>query len=250
MPENPFIILTRAPEDNPSLAARLKERGYRVVEYPCIKTVSTAGNKSFLRREAFFKDYDVIIFTSRRAVWALEKAGIHLKGSGSRFASVGRKTASEIQRTFGQKPWLTAEPPTGETLARSLVQKCRSGQKLLYLRGNKSTGILASILNRHGLKLDEIIVYEHQILEKNPLDLNSPGIAVIASPSAADCFLRYNADSISRLVFLAIGPTTAGHLKNHGISGTYQAENPDSDSLFNKIAEITRIHNFKGDGYA
>ncbi len=93
--------------------------------------------------------------------------------------------------------------------------------------------------------MEEIVVYRNQNLSNEPLQIKGPGIAVLASPSAAACFLEHNLNLHTKLAFLAIGPTTANYLKNLNLPDVYQAKKPDADSLLTEIIEITKNHHFE-----
>jgi uroporphyrinogen-III synthase len=241
----PVVILTREKEDNRPLAERLCQNGYQFVEYPCIKTVPAPLSAVSSLRNKNWEQTDVVIFTSKRAVTALKIYGIKFGECHPRIACVGGSTAEAVQRHIGQKPWLVADPPAAESLARMLAEKCRPEDRLLHIRGSKTTGGLKSILSRRGYHLDDIVVYRHQNLKNAPLRIKGPGIAVLASPSAAACFLEHNLNLQTKLVYLTIGPTTADYLKNQGIPDVYQAKKPDADSLLAEIIRITNVHHFE-----
>lgn len=245
MSENPVVILTREPEDNLALARRLSLRRMDFVEYPCIKTVPVRTFRNILLQEEVLRRYGVVVFTSRRAVQALEWPGKEMAFKLPRIASVGERTAEEIHRHIGRKPWLVAEPPTAESLAQRLVKQSHPGETLLHVRGSRTTGILKKVLTHHGLHLDEVVVYRHEALVKEPLKIPGQAIVVLASPSAARCFLEYNSGLKSRLAFLAIGPMTACCLKGMNLSGVYQAKRPEPDFLLSEILRITREHDFQ-----
>ncbi|MBU2438981.1 MAG: uroporphyrinogen-III synthase, partial [Acidobacteria bacterium] len=190
MPETPIVILTREKDDNRPLAVHLTKNGFKYVEYPCIKTVPAPVSAVSSSLKKSWGRTDVAIFTSRRAVTALENFGIKYDEGNPRIACVGRSTAEAAQWRLGQKAWLVADPPTAEALALKLVDKCRPEERLIHFRGSRTTGRLKSIVSRHGYHLEEIVVYRHQNLSNEPLQIKGPGIAVLASPSAATCFLE------------------------------------------------------------
>lgn len=246
MPETPVVILTREKDDNRSLAGRLSGKGLPYVEYPCIKTVPVSPG-IIPHLNEIIGQYDTAVFTSRRAVKALEKSGLRFDKGKPRIACVGGSTAEAVQRHLGQKAWLVADPPTAESLALMLVEKCRPVERLIHFRGNKTTGKLKSVLFHHGFHLDEAVVYRHQNQKNEPLRIKGPGIAVLASPSAAAFFLEHNPDLQSKLAFLAIGPTTADYLKNLDLQNVYQTKKPDAGSLLTAIIEIIERHRFPKD---
>ncbi len=244
MPENPLIILTREPEDNKLLAKRLSLEGRDFVEYPCIKTVpvSSLGNNIF--RKEKLVNYNAVIFTSKRAVKALESLEFDVGKELPPVAVVGRRTADEVRRVLGMESWIVAEPPTAESLARILIGKCPPAARFLHIRGSKSTGVLKKIIYDYGFHLDEVIVYKHESMAVESLRIQGTGIVVLASPSAARYFLKHNSGHRSRLAFLAIGSTTAEYLRKMKLSAVYKAKNPEIDSLLEEIIKIIKQHDF------
>ncbi len=227
------------------LAERLSQNGFQFVEYPCIKTVPAplSAGSSLLKKS--WEQADVVIFTSKRAVAALINSGIKYDQLHPRIACVGQSTAQAAQCHFGQKPWLVADPPTAESLASMLVEKCLPEERLLHFRGSRTRGRLKSVLSRDGFHLREIVVYRHQKLSNEPLQIAGPGIAILASPSAAACFLEHNRNLQTNMAYLAIGPTTAQYLKNLNLPDVYEAKRPDAESLLAEIIKLTKNHYLK-----
>jgi len=238
MQKNKVVILTREPEDNMFLVRSLAELNVETIEYPCIKTTLMPFKKKHAINGLELKDFSVIVFTSKRGVYGMKEVFNELFHSRQRLAAVGERTAAAIITHIGRKPWLTAYPPTSEALARILIQKLSKDDRVLHVRGNRTSGILKRVLSKANINLSELIVYRNETPEIKPLNLKKKGIVVLASPSAARCFLNANWFLKDQITFLAIGPTTAGFLKNMNISNVLIAKKPESKALIENIKNI------------
>jgi uroporphyrinogen-III synthase len=240
----PVVILTREPEDNKLLADRLKDMDIDVIQYPCIRTALLPyGRDAHLPQGIELEDFQTVVFTSKRGVAGMTDAYERLAASKQRIAVVGNTTAERIEKAVGRKPDLIAYPSTSEGLASQLVCMLSTTDRVLHVRGSKSTGSFKRIMEGHGFNVTELVVYRNDSPEKEPLDPVEKAIVLFASPSAARCFFEANNDPAvtGKWSYLAIGPTTAGFLRKNGITRLFEAREPGIDSLVEKIREIIAL---------
>jgi uroporphyrinogen III methyltransferase/synthase len=233
------VVLTRESEDNGRLARLLEPEGIEVVDYPCIavRPVRPPGGKA---REILAPGRcGAVIFTSRRAVpFFVEMIGGKPLPEGMIVAAVGEGTAGKL-REAGLRVDVVSAGRTGESLGKELLGKLERGDRVLYVRGSLTTGELKGALTRGGIAVDELVAYENAGSEMRPLDPEGSYLVVCASPSAVERFVAAN-PALVRSTFVAMGPVTAGRMKELGIESVAVAEKPDDESLARAVLEAIR----------
>ena len=154
-----------------------------------------------------FKKYDALIFTSKNAIFALDK----LNSSWTNIDSyaIAQKT-SEILKEYGSKLAFTGTFSHGDEFANELIPHLKN-KKVLYVKGEKSVSNLFTILKDSKIDIEETIVYKTICSKK---ELNPPidnSVIIFTSPSSIKCFFNkinwnktYNA--------VVIGKTTAKYM--------------------------------------
>jgi len=209
LPTRPAVVLTRETEDNEPLALALKKRGASVMEIPCIKT-------AYVTPECVPKrNFDVFVFSSRRAVRGMKQARLLHMIKDSMVAAVGKATADELA-AHGIRADIVAQPPEGSVLAPMIIDQTDPEASVAVVRGNMRAGGLDSILLEAKYKIVPLIFYENiapVIAEYGEF----PVAAVfVASPSAARRLYRHNGWMIKHPVFV-IGSTTKEAVEKLGV---------------------------------
>ncbi len=236
MPNVETVILTRESPDNLRIAAHLPV-GQQILDYPCVGTRLLTPSPKTL--DAWLSPSpDALVVTSRRSVEALATHGAVLRRLDPPVAVVGAATARAVVAGWGITPtWLPPEP-TGSSLAAVLLDRLPRGGRVLYLRGDLSTGELAAALLAAGLDCDERVVYENTTPEIPPLDLTGLAIAAFASPSAVARFQEHNPDIAPRVVAVAAGPTTEAALQKGRFAMVRRADGPGPEAMARCILDI------------
>ena len=150
--------------------------------------------------------------------------------------------AREILETRPALSYFLPVPFFSATLARQLLPYLGPDDRVLHVKGNKSAGggrgLFSEILTSHGCAVSSLVVYYNSRPELEPLDMPERGIIVLASPSAAQSFFYYNPVPAGKLVYLAIGPTTAGYLKQMELASVIEASKPDMEGIIKEIEHI------------
>jgi len=238
MPEGETVILTREAGDNALIAARLEGSGATVVEYPCIETRLLPYGGEPLGRGLNLEDFDAIAFSSRRAVAGMGPVAGRLTAGRFLLAAVGDATARELQAVLGRSADLVGSKGTGAALGEELGAALGSGRRVLHVRGNKGLGHFRSAVEKLGVKVSEVIVYENVSPVLASLNLVEPVVALFASPSAADRFFAVNKGTEALVTGVAIGPTTGSRLESLGLARVVVAGHPGVDELVACIEEL------------
>lgn len=224
MPSVHTVILTREPPDNQALASALLARGIEVVEYPCLATRVMPPDPGSLRPAS---QYRALAFTSRHAVVACAALLGEWSAAGLLLGAVGQGTAAALAVAAGRQADLVADPPTGECLGCLLADRLTPGDRVLHLRGTRTTGSMEGPLLAAGILVEEAVVYESVTPSLQPLQWSGHGgaVAFFASPSAAEAFLRAN-PALALEACVAIGSTTATWLEAHTSWKVVRAASP------------------------
>ncbi len=218
LPTGPCVVLTREPEDNQALAQALRARAIPVCEIPCVAT-------RYLQPAAMaVGDLAAITFSSRRGVRGFAQLDLasHLLAAQDAviIATVGKATAAEAE-VAGWKVDLVADPPEGEVLARMLLTRLQTGDRVLTVRGNLRAGKMDAMLREADLTVVPLEVYENQ----EPVIALLPPFPVAgvfaASPSAARRLLAKN-PWFQNMPFFVIGRTSATAVAALGVSKIQQ----------------------------
>ncbi|KAF5283505.1 hypothetical protein FQR65_LT02658 [Abscondita terminalis] len=179
-------------------------------------------------------DYDGIIFTTPRSVKALKEA-----------------LANDIldPKWSGKCNYVVGEA-TYDILLKGLNLECRDKKKikkpLLFPCGNLKTDILIELLRNENIKVDEVTVYEtvaSTSLEDDFISVTScyeevPEFFAYFSPSGVNftySFLMKLQPILSKIKFIAIGPTTETALKEKCLTVTEVAKKPTPRDLLAAI---------------
>ena len=159
------------------------------------------------------KGRDAIIFTSKQAVYALEKLAPQWKKLP--VFSVGSGT-SKVVRDRGGRVAYEASRAYGDTLGEEIVQGF-ADRHFFYPRAAKVVSHLEEILTQAGVDLRSTIIYQTRC---QPIDTAQipPGAAIVfTAPSTVECFLKQS-DWREGWVAVAIGDRTAEALTKNAIT--------------------------------
>jgi len=154
-----------------------------------------------------FSKYDALIFTSKNAIYALDRLNNSWKNIDS--YAIAPKT-SEILKEHNSKLVFTGTFSHGDEFASELTPHLKN-KKVLYVKGEKSVSNLFNILKDSKIDIEEMVVYKTICSKKEleaPID-NS--IIIFTSPSSIKCFFnKINWHKSYKAV--VIGKTTAKYM--------------------------------------
>lgn len=209
------VLLTRASEDNARLAAALRSRGADVLELPCVRVEPADAEALAAAIRALGRD-DVLVLTSRAGVGAVLGAagGAPLRAS---VACIGASTGRRLAEA-GLSAAFVASGSKGTSLARELPLP---RGRVLLARSDRALSGLADALRARGARVEEIVAYRtvpgasgdvqgaRRRLRAGEID-----VVVFASPSAVEGLCEaIPPDDVRRARIVAIGPTTAGRVR-------------------------------------
>ncbi len=259
----PRVILTRASDDNKSLAAQLEPRGIEAVSLPMIEVHPPAdGGNALSAALADIDLYHWLVLTSPNGVRAaantlrdlaadrkIEPASeAELWPDHLRLAVVGPTTANAALKLG----WPVAFQPsqaTGSHLVREFPEPPTASEgvfgpeRILAALAELAAPTVAKGLRRRGYHVDQVTAY--RTVEPTPLAEASEELAesligveavAFASPSAVDRFVhRFGVDRTPPIV-VCIGPSTARRAKARKLTVAAVAKPHTESGLVEAIA--------------
>jgi uroporphyrinogen-III synthase len=157
-------------------------------------------------------DRDAVIFTSKQAVYALERLTPEWKELPA--FSVGRGTSEAIHAAGGTL-FFESSRPYGDTLAEE-VTATYANRRFFYPRAAKVVSNLENIFSQNGVDLKSTIVYETRCQPIDTAAIPHQAAIVFTAPSTVACFLARTPWQPG-WVAVAIGDRTAEALSQKGI---------------------------------
>ncbi len=250
--EGKRVVVTRAPEQAQELVHELESLGAEVFLLPTVgfrETEDTAPLDKVLRE---LSSFDWILFTSQNAVRFFAKRcralGLDpgkVQSERLRVAAVGPATA-HAAREEGFRVYWIASRFRGEALARELREDV-TGKKVLLPRSDRAADELPEALREAGAVVCDVVAYCTVVPEASDGDAlarirgGEADVVTFASPSAFHHFVDLlGADKVpgvaQRVKFAAIGPTTAGAIREAGLPVEIEAAEATSVGLARTIA--------------
>lgn len=179
------------------------------------------------------KKIEYAVFTSSNAVDALKKyiAGYinHLPPQWKIFCLSGRtkELLLENEATFG----IVEDTASSATvLAQQVIEK--GVKEVLFFCGNRRREELPAILQKAGIEVHEVVVYE---VEETPVEASGEVDAVLFfSPSAVQSFFSVNKLEENTVCF-AIGRTTAKSLEQFTNNKLLISKEPTQEALLHEV---------------
>ena len=204
-------------------------------------------------------DYEGIVFTSPRAVEAVSRVKASLpqeSWSWRRWIEhksvyvVGEATASKVHQLLGweQSRLRGQEAGNATNLAEIIAESEKPGTKLLFPCGNLRRNELAKGLIEAKIDLHPLVCYQteprgdlHSIIDQ--LDDPNLDYVVFFSPSGVKAALpllrkKWPHFDTKATTKVALGPTTAECLREHGCQDPLIAAKPNAQSLMMLIKEV------------
>jgi uroporphyrinogen III methyltransferase / synthase len=233
------IVITRPPEQAPELASALEAIGARVTTLSAIAIAPVEDTTALDAAARALGTFDWVVLTSANGVAALASRLVALGiGWGDRgrahFAVIGPATARALELQ-GITPDFVPTEYVAEAIAAGLGAV--AGRRILLLRADIARRALADELRRGGAEVTEVVAY---CTLNQPPDVatlrgvfgaDRPDVVTFTSSSTVRGLVRgleaagYAPERILAGVALAaIGPITAGTLREHGLEPKIVAE--------------------------
>ncbi len=234
------VILTRATADNAPLATVLRELGAIVIDLPCIDVQPVADGSELERCLQALTSDDLLVVTSRAGARAVATA---LGGEPLRapLAVVGRAT-EHVARELGLEADFRPSRQDAEALADELPLPRGA---VVLARSDHARPGLVERLRARGATVRDVVAYRTTVGSAAPNASSARtacergAVAVLASPSAVDGFaFAVGIQAARRCTAIAIGPTTAAHVRQVLGQEPFVAATPDQDGVVAAIRGV------------
>jgi uroporphyrinogen-III synthase len=237
------IVITRPPEQARELATALEALGARVTALPAITIEPAAETAPLDAAIAELATYDWLVFTSVNGVSAFDARLAALGNawgdrSRARVAAIGPATAQALANV-GVPPDLVPAEYVAEALGEALGNV--AGQRILLARADIAREALARELEVRGAEVSEIAAYR-TVPQSIPADVLARLVGGAPASERANA-ITFTSSSTARalveslraagydagtalmgIALAAIGPITAGTLREYGLEPALVAE--------------------------
>jgi uroporphyrinogen-III synthase len=202
------VVLTRQSADNAELASRLRARGVRVVELPCVRVEALADARELAAELDALREEDWLVVTSRHGADAVARCAVPR----SLVAAIGDATAARL-RAHGLAVAFQPSEASGAALARELPSPTGI---VLLARSDRALPDLPAQLRERGASVREVVAYRTVVDARGDvahvrtlLDGSEPVAVVFHSPSAVEGMVRaIEASLVARAAIHVVGQTT------------------------------------------
>lgn len=243
------IVVTRSASQASSLSEILAGWGADVISLPSIRVVEPPDNYRGLDEEIErLSTYSWIIFTSQNGVTHFFRR-LFAKGLDSRalghlkVAVIGCATGESLKK-YGIVPDLVPHAFCAEGLAEAIEKELKAGDRILIPRALVARPYLGNHLRAKGFYVKETAAYETAEASENRdkfLDLlieKAVDIITFTSSSTVKNFMHMihgREEALKDISLAAIGPVTAGTLKEYGFEPDIVADTYTIPGLAEKI---------------
>jgi uroporphyrinogen-III synthase len=240
-PRSPDIVLLRSADSPDPYVQAFAEAGWQAECRPVLRFTFPADEA--LRDRLRSPDvYSGLIATSPRAVRALRRvfddAGpLQAAWKGRTAYAVGPKTAEGLRALSLEVRG--AEAGNAEALAARIADDV-PGRPLLFLSGSHRRKALPQGLRAAAVPFEEQVVYESHT--RTDLELPTPtgeGWLAFFSPSGLEAVEGADRKALRRFRCAAIGPTTAGRLRDAGWAVDAVADAPTPEALVRAVVDAS-----------
>lgn len=214
----------------------VKESGIKPVIHPLVE-INPFPAEKILKATKSLPKPDAIAFTSKNGVEAFLRIKSLLKdfADGTPMYCLGNATAEKLLEIG--LDCTVANEPTGAGLATLIANEISPGAIVWHFCSTIKRPETGDTLRDAGLSYIPIESYETRGLPEAGLPGEAFDAVVFYSPSVVRAFAKMNPSIPENVPLCAIGPTTAGELKNCGYSGILVSEHPSTESLIGILQE-------------
>jgi uroporphyrinogen III methyltransferase/synthase len=246
------IVVTRAARESEALSRQLSVLGAIPIVVPLVAFADPDDFTALDSAIAHVERFDWVIFTSGQAVRAVSARSKSLKvplsraGHKTLFAAVGPASAEAVRQS-GLPVDYVARTHSGAALADELGERLR-GRNVLLPRSDRANPDLPATLAKYGARVTEVVAYrtlQPTEVDKNNLSQIAAGEAdaiLFFSPSAVQHFtelvgVEHLASLQAKLAITAVGPVTAGALRDVGAERIVVAADTTAGAVIHALEE-------------
>jgi len=230
MSQNKVSILCTMPIDK-SLMDEMDQQGFEIEILSFIETIPNQSEEINQKIQTTLSQQSAVVFTSKNAVEIIAEKLNHPLPNWNIYC-INSNTQQIVKKHFGDDS-VVGVAPDAASLAKLIVKENKYNS-VIFFCGNKRRDELPSILKENNIAVEEIAVYETNLLE-HEVTKKYEGI-LFFSPSAVNSFFNHNKPDATTVLF-SIGNTTSNEIKKYTDNLIITSDIPSKQFLFNKTIE-------------
>ncbi|MBL4659383.1 MAG: uroporphyrinogen-III synthase [Alcanivoracaceae bacterium] len=156
------ILNTRAIAQAESTREALQQRGFDVIDFPCIEIISVRSKDKVIAQLEHINNKDVIVFTSQYAVqyaykinprWQIKETAIVI--------AVGTKTAQILEQNFSGEIWVPTQQNSQGVI--DLLQGIKYFETIKLISAEGGRKVIQRFAMDNKIDLTQINVYKRQL---------------------------------------------------------------------------------------
>lgn len=247
------ILITRARWQSKRFVDQIEAYGGIPVVTPLITIQLPADKTAVIAAFKQIETFHWLIFTSQNGVKSFFSIAQEQKIPFDSFqhvkiAVVGKSTENYLRRYGFEADVVPEGEFTAESLAEKLVNQIETNERVLFARGDLARDVLIKTLQKHGIDIVDVVVYENTMNRDVQTDLIAEitnhriDAVTFTSPSAVNYFVEMLADIDWRnrfkgTCFAAIGPITEQAMLRLGIKPDVIAKKNTTEGLVSALIE-------------
>ena len=240
------ILVTRPADPMDPLCHALTSLGADVLRQPAIAMSEPDDWSAVNAAIAGLDQFDWIVFSSANGVrYFLDRLAIEgrdTRALGSiRLAAIGPGTADQLAQ-YRLRADLQPDEYRAESFASALAATA-DGQRFLLIRASRGREVLATELERHGGRVEQVVAYQSQDVTvaddvvRQRLEQGTIDWITVTSSAIARSLVRLFGESLRRTRLVAISPVTSSTLTQLGFPPAAEASTYTMDGV---VAAIVR----------
>jgi uroporphyrinogen III methyltransferase/synthase len=239
------VLVTRAADQAPTLAAALADLGADVRVQPAIEIGAPEDWRPLDAALARLDSYDWLVFSSANGVRAfLDRLLAHrdLRALGHvKLAAIGPASAEELAR-YRLRADVVPDEYRAESLAASLLDEAARGRRFLLARASRGREVLADQIAAHGGHVEQVVVYTSRDVAAaddeiaGQLRAGKIDWITVTSSAIARSLSRMFGDDLKKTSLASISPITSQTLHELGHEVAVEARTYTMEGLVEALA--------------
>jgi uroporphyrinogen III methyltransferase/synthase len=234
------VVVTRAKEQAPALAARLADLGAQVVEIPTIEIEPAADWRPLDAAIARLESFDWLLFTSANGVRffleRLEASARDLRSIRGRICAIGPATAAALA-ALHLKVDLMPEEYVAESVVKAFEKIPLEGARVLLPRAAVARDLIPVELEKLGARV--VVVEAYRTVPARgatwPEDLRPDWVLFTSSSTVENFVLLFGAECLRGARVASIGPVTSAAARRLGIDVAVEAASHTTNGLVQSV---------------
>ena len=217
------LLVTKKISASHALQAGLK--GVQILEKEFIRIVPVVNKELAKKIGKLTATRNIVVFTSKNAVAAVADNG-SVKDADWKIFCLNGATRSEVEKFFPENH-IAGSAANATQLADIIAEKAEE-KTITFFCGNKRMEDLPAILLSKKFDVDEVVVYNTELLPEKIID-DYEAVAFF-SPSAAESFFSVN-ELKDGVVCISVGKTTTEAIKKYTKNEVITSDQPSEQSV-------------------